>query len=186
MRRACFVLFLTLVVGVGVIGSAPDTVSACSIGVVPGPPPTRDELRAEATDAFGRADAVFRGRVVAVGGVGPEAVTFQTDWWWKGTPTATVAVRAIANGCGYGFTPGEEYIVYARPSAGGLGVALEVAPGTASHRAPTTDVEDEVFGQGMPPAPTGGGIPGVGRWFDLLMGGVILVGSVGAFAVRRR
>lgn len=188
MRRACFIILAAGFIGGLVVAPPHNAVSACSIGVVPGPlpTPTRDERRAYAANAFGRADAVFRGRVIAVGGVGPEAITFQTDQWWKGMPAATVTVQAVANGCGYWLKMGDEYIVYAYTTTDGFGATLEVTPGTASHPVPTTDVEDEVFGQGTPYAPTGAVMPRLGGWFGLLLGGVFGIAGAGVVAVLRR
>ena len=76
----------------------------------------------EAPDAeLAKADAVFRGQVVAASTGGPEdpsQVTFAVSRVWKGSddPVQTLGTAATTALCGYPFAIGKEYLVYAQPA----------------------------------------------------------------------
>lgn len=72
----------------------------------------RNEFRRE----FERSKAVFVGEVIEVDKSRPDAVvTFKVEKMWKGIKAARIAVRTDNRGkaCGYVFSPGERYLVYA-------------------------------------------------------------------------
>ena len=70
-------------------------------------------------DAFHGADAVFRGRVIAMESFGPKAhgyrVTFEVIRPWKGPAAARLELGTGEGGgdCGFPFEVGQEYVVYA-------------------------------------------------------------------------
>lgn len=86
-------------------------------------PGIADACSCERTDvavAFKASDAVFSGRVVDVQPSGESRsgvlkVTFQVAEVWKGIDAPTVSVVTPSNSaaCGYGFTKGKSYLVYA-------------------------------------------------------------------------
>ncbi len=104
-----------LVIGLLGVFALPQPCAACSCTPPPSP-----------AQALVRADAVFRGRVVAVerewsnllparGRYQYQRVTFEVDTNWKG-PVARRVVVFTGTGqgdCGYGFQQGVEYVVYA-------------------------------------------------------------------------
>lgn len=65
---------------------------------------------------IGSADVVFIGKVVAVNEnftTWKVRVTVDVTEWFRGTATAKVTITMDLWGCGYGFTPGRTYLVYA-------------------------------------------------------------------------
>lgn len=102
-----------------------DPASACSCL----PPP-------EPEFALGRADAVFAGRVFRIddprkGGTvfstaDPMVYHFKVDYVWKGPTTDTISIHTVRgeSSCGFSFTPGELYIVYAHDKQGELSTGL--------------------------------------------------------------
>ncbi len=82
-----------------------------------------------------RAAAVFAGRVTKtedpatgpiVGSMDPITVTFEISTVWKGAAKPTLSVTTARSGasCGFTFTKGEEYLVYASASDARLHVSL--------------------------------------------------------------
>lgn len=101
----------------------PNCAYACSC-VAPGTP----------AEELAKSDAVFLGRVVDVKApTGPiddssdvTMVTFETSQVWKGqiTQTQTLTTPGSSASCGVTFTPGQEYVVYARVNEGVLTTTL--------------------------------------------------------------
>jgi hypothetical protein len=83
-------------------------------------------------DAFEQAVAVFEGNVLEVkpSATEPETgnvtVRFKVVQAWKGTESEEVVLATPANSamCGYAFTAGQSYLVYASASEGKLDVSL--------------------------------------------------------------
>lgn len=80
-----------------------------------------------------RAAAVFSGRVVAIkenkalsNSYGKVEAVFEVDRAWKGVDRRTISVFTHSNSaaCGYGFTVGVEYLVYASGGEGPLRTSL--------------------------------------------------------------
>jgi LPXTG-motif cell wall-anchored protein len=121
-------IFCTLIIlGVLILADF-QPVSACSC-VMPGPP----------NEAFGRADAVFRGEVqsisggsgllsgllslVGLGRGGPERqILMSVTDSWKGIDTTEIVVRTGFGGgdCGYPFRVGTSYLIYGYENNGRL------------------------------------------------------------------
>src|SRR5262245_49701340 len=69
---------------------------------------------------FAQSAAIFRGTVSSITTAEPDHfnsvwVTLATDAWWKGAPSSSVAILTAATeaSCGYPFSLGSEYIVFA-------------------------------------------------------------------------
>src|SRR5689334_2619539 len=81
---------------------------------------TQDQIRSDRKKAFDNSKAIFEGKVVAID---PQTVTFQLNKRWKGgnsdvVTLSTGAVKGvdgtfIPKECGYQFTLGEVYLVFA-------------------------------------------------------------------------
>ncbi len=153
-------------------------------------------------------DAVFTGRVVSIEHsydpnattVSPEdrtTVGFEVSTVWKGDVLKSMDVTTPPTGgsCGFAFTEGEEYIVYASDSAyGDNGYTVGICSRTALLEEAQADIDE--LGEGNPPqAETGG--PSLEQpeatgaslpWVVILavVAGVILVAGIAVFARMRR
>lgn len=113
MRPIAIVLQLFVLV---LLSSLPSNASACSCTNYP-----------DFDRAYAQSDAIFLGEVLAVESALPEYneavwVTVRVEAHWKGGPPDTVRVLTGANdgNCGFGFQPGERYLVYAFSGEGGI------------------------------------------------------------------
>lgn len=87
---------------------------------------------ATATEAYGKASAVFVGRVtkvsrlfldvVGITRTGNRRVTFEITRRWKGVPSkrAVVVTRLSGEACGFPFEERQEYLVYVAKGWGGI------------------------------------------------------------------
>jgi hypothetical protein len=66
-------------------------------------------------ERLAESDMVFVGTVASISGTTELAVTFNVEGYWKGAVTKNQIIYTAADsaGCGYGFTTGTKYIVYA-------------------------------------------------------------------------
>jgi hypothetical protein len=102
---------------VGLVALLPDCASACTCAVLPG---SQQELAERALD---RSTAVFAGEVLEVekgaaptmSRPGSSRVTLRVSEVWKGPERETLEVNTPReeSACGYGFSEGREYLVYA-------------------------------------------------------------------------
>jgi hypothetical protein len=118
MRKVAFLLmFLTLFTTLTIL--KPLTTYACSC--IPSPP---------VAEEFKKVTAVFSGSVTAINeeqsGFKPIKVTFQVDRIWKGISETEVSIYTGRDsaGCGYSFTEGESYLIYASETEGKLTTGL--------------------------------------------------------------
>lgn len=78
--------------------------------------------------AFANADAVFVGKATAKFPIPASGVyvPFTVSRSWKGVTSTHVIIYTGSGGgdCGYGFTPGKEYVVYANDYNGALGTTI--------------------------------------------------------------
>ena len=135
-------VLLAAVVVVSLLAVAPPA-EACSCAP---PSDPRGEME--------HADAVFSGRVVDVEpgererGFRRLAVRFALDAVWKGLTEgdeATVRTAEQSAACGYSFSPGEEYLVYAYASESG-----ELTTGLCTRNAPLSRASDDLAALGEP------------------------------------
>jgi hypothetical protein len=108
-------LLVTLLVG-GLVVLFPDCASACTCAAIGGSPQERAER------ALKESGAVFAGEVVdhkrgdtIWGGVPSTTVSFRVSEVWKGPKRETLQVSTPSQGsaCGYSFSEGRKYLVYA-------------------------------------------------------------------------
>ncbi len=136
-------ILVIVVVATAMVVRTPDCAYACSCAI-PGTP--EEELAL--------ADAVFLGRAVDVKGAtqpgsGLLPVTFEPSTVWKGNigSPLTIYTSDSSASCGVAFSPGEEYVVYARLIDGVLVTSLCDRTQTASQA-----VEDiKALGTGQTP-----------------------------------
>ncbi|MEK4518194.1 hypothetical protein NSS64_23135 [Paenibacillus sp. FSL H8-0122] len=112
MRGACLMTLCTLIVFMTLLTVRPQVTYACSCAVSPSP-----------LEAMEKSAAVFEGTVVSIkekfkimqSSADPVQVTFQVGARWKGELGEKVTVTTASSGasCGFEFTKGERYIVYA-------------------------------------------------------------------------
>jgi len=124
--------------------------------------------------ALAEAQAVFRGTVVGLdepsAGCGgtmssadPVTVSFQVDEVWKGEVAVDQQLTTAVEGasCGFSFSEGKEYVVYARDGGadGGLNVSL------CSRTRTVAEASEDLaaLGKGDAPSPGEGGCRALGR-----------------------
>lgn len=150
-----------------VVLATPEIVRACSC------------LVSTPEENMGRADAVFEGRVVAVAreggpsevqGGGTNEVRLRVVRYWKGELGETVVIRTAENSaaCGYPFSAGTSYLVYANRTEKGLETGLcsgtlliteaqELLPRMGAGITPVdTSAGGQVAPREEPPATSGG------------------------------
>lgn len=119
--RGVFLMVLcALLVFMTLLTVRPQVTYACSC-VVPAPP----------LEAMENSTAVFEGTVISIkkpsgllqSSADPEQVTFQVGARWKGEvgEQLTLSTAQSSDSCGFEFTEGERYLVYARGEADGGG-----------------------------------------------------------------
>jgi hypothetical protein len=99
---------MTLLV-VGLVALLPDCASACTCAWSSAAPQERAER------ALKESTAVFAGEVVNISKGEPLTVSFQVSEVWKGPEQETLEVSTSSQGsaCGYPFSEGRKYLVYA-------------------------------------------------------------------------
>lgn len=112
MRGAWLMILCVLIVFMTLLTVRPQVTYACSCAVSPSP-----------LEALDKSTAVFEGTVVSIkekfklmqSSADPVQVTFQVGARWKGEVGERVTVTTAQSGasCGFEFTEGERYIVYA-------------------------------------------------------------------------
>lgn len=177
-------MLATLVFGCAYALYRPSSAFACSCVSPPAPPAARDN-----------AIAVFSGQVTGIdaptglsdGPGNAVHVTFAVSEVWKGPaePTITVVTSGSSASCGYEFTPGEQYMVYA-----GLDDTRFTAS-LCSRTAPLAQAADDIraLGAGTRPAPAPAAPPPAAAQTWALYGAAALVALAaagGVFALRRR
>ncbi len=116
-------LALVLLVVVGCLASGPGRAWACTCAL-PGPP----------AEELAKSTAVFAGKVIGLRmpigvfarSTDPVRVTFQVHAVWKGPAQDTLVVTTARDGasCGYPFSRGSEYLVYARGTESSLETSI--------------------------------------------------------------
>jgi hypothetical protein len=90
-------------------------------------------MQLSTSEGFQRARAVFEGRVLEVGAQAADGtalervrVRLRVVRAWKGVTTESIELSTANNSaaCGYEFTPGQSYLVYADEENGALAVSL--------------------------------------------------------------
>jgi len=161
--------------------AAPAPAYACSC--VEGTPPGQ---------ALDRSAAVFAGTVLDVdtpalsllgNSLRPVRVTFQVNQVWKGEVAERIVIRTAQDSaaCGYNFSAGTAYLVYAHQSEDGL------ATGLCERTTELANAGEDlaVLGLGEAPLTAGERAP---IWLPLVLGGgffFLVVGAVLAFAILR-
>jgi len=128
-------LFMSLMLG---INSTP--VFSCSCVV---PPPPKTALR--------QATAVFSGKVLSVKLKNDQQlVKFEVDRIWKGVSDNTVLITTgLGSGdCGYNFSKGEKYLVYAYGEKGGNSFSTSICTRTTTLANAQKDLAE--LGDGRP------------------------------------
>ena len=154
-------------------------------------------------------DAVFTGRVISIEHsydpnattVSPEdrtTVGFEVSNVWKGNVLKSMDVTTPPTGgsCGFAFTEGEEYIVYASDSAyGDDGYTVGICSRTALLEEAQADIDE--LGEGNPaidetnglaPEQPEGTVAVVQQWIMILAvaAGIVLVAGIAVYARMRR
>lgn len=155
------VLSLALVISALWFLGNPDQVHACKCAV-PGSP----------SEEFEKFSAVFAGKVISIhhsfdlnaATVSPEdrtTVGFLVSTVWKGTIYEDMYITTPPTGgsCGFSFTNGEEYIVYAHDSAYADGSGYTVSICSRSALLGQAQVDIDALGAGRAPQAGTGGTP---------------------------
>ena len=155
------VLSLALVISVLWFLGNPDQVHACKCAV-PGSP----------SEEFEKFSAVFAGKVISIhhsfdlnaATVSPEdrtTVGFLVSTVWKGTIYEDMYITTPPTGgsCGFSFTKGEEYIVYAHDSAYADGSGYTVSMCSRTALLGQAQVDIDALGAGRAPQAGTGGAP---------------------------
>jgi hypothetical protein len=179
-------LFSMALLVVGLVALLPECASACTCAWPPGIP---EQERAER--ALDRATAVFSGEVVNIkGSLVPErpghtvyirvdTVSFRVSEVWKGPEQETLEVSTPSQGpaCGYPFSEGRTYLVYAE----GKRMEVSACGETTLLSEASADLEvlgnGETMGGGEVLTDTSGGFPPLGV-IGMLGGAVAAVSLV--------
>lgn len=156
IRSAWLTALCALIVFMTLLTVRPQVTYACSCVVSPSP-----------LEAMEKSAAVFEGTVVSIqekfkimqSSADPVQVTFQVGAWWKGEVGEQVTVTTAQSGdsCGFEFTKGERYIVYAgAEEAEGTGGTAKLTVSLCSRTAFFSGAEEDLkeLGAGM-----SGGLP---------------------------
>ncbi|MEK5034397.1 hypothetical protein MKY96_23315 [Paenibacillus sp. FSL R7-0302] len=151
MRGACLMTLCTLIVFMTLLTVRPQVTYACSCAVSPSP-----------LEAMEQSAAVFEGTVVSIkekfkimqSSADPVQVTFQVGARWKGELGEKVTVTTASSGasCGFEFTKGERYIVYAGgEETAGEGGTAKLTASLCSRTALFSGAEEDLneLGAGM-------------------------------------
>ncbi len=104
-----------------------------------------------AEESLETSSAVFSGQVMSIHedeSMAAKKVTFSVDTVWKGILGETIEVTTGMDsaGCGFEFTIGENYMVYASGEE-----ALSTTLCSRTHQAILNDPDVQTLGEGMPP-----------------------------------
>ena len=140
---------MTLLAFIFIIGSFPSIASACSCAELP-----------SVQEEFERSKAIFSGKVVdieerrSVKGYTVKSVLFEVTNTWKGVEQSQIIITTGQGhgDCGYDFTKGKEYMVYANESTmyGAKSLVTTMCDLTGLVSSSQGDVE--VLGEGQPPS----------------------------------
>lgn len=141
-------LLAFICIGMFIIGSFPSMTSACSCAELP-----------SVEEEFERSKAVFSGKVVDINdqwslkGSTSTSVLFEVTNTWKGVEQSQIIITTGQGGgdCGYNFTKGKEYLVYAYESSmyGAKSLVTVICNRTGVLNSSQEDLE--VLGEGQPP-----------------------------------
>lgn len=116
IRGILLMILCALLIFMTLLTVRPQVTYACSC-IAPAPP----------LEAMENSDAVFEGTVISIqkpssliqSSADPVQVTFQVGSRWKGDPgdQVTLSTARSSESCGFEFTKGERYMVYAREEA---------------------------------------------------------------------
>jgi hypothetical protein len=151
---------------VGLVSLLPDCASACSCALLPG---SQQEL---AERALAESTAVFAGEVVNISKGEPAGawqparatVSFRVSEVWKGPEQETLEVTTPSqeSACGYPFSEGRKYLVYAEGKRMSVNACGETTPLSEA----SADLEalgnGETLGGGGVLSDTSGGFPPLG------------------------
>lgn len=147
------------------------------------------------TVALARADAVFRGQVIAISnatsvtpGTAPDFAftTFQVNTVWKGIGTSPLLkITSTMSGitCGFGFQPGREYLVYANTVNG------ELFTSVCYRTTPIANAQADLAVLGAGQAVTNGAaLPDVWQTSACIVGllAIVVIFGSGVFILRKR
>ncbi|WP_339222660.1 hypothetical protein [Paenibacillus sp. FSL H8-0332] len=151
MRSAWLMILCALIVFMTLLTVRPQVTYACSCAVSASP-----------LEAMEQSAAVFEGTVVSIkekfkimqSSADPVRVTFQVGARWKGEMGEKVTVTTALSGasCGFEFTKGERYIVYAAGEEGeGKGGTAKLTVSLCSRTAMFSGAEEDLneLGAGM-------------------------------------
>ena len=141
-------LLAFIFIGMFIIGSFPSIANACSCAELP-----------SVEEEFERSKAVFSGKVVDINeqsslkGSTSTSVLFEVTNTWKGVEQSQIIITTGQGGgdCGYHFTEGKEYLVYAYESTmyGANSLVTVICNRTGVLNSSQEDLE--VLGEGQPP-----------------------------------
>ena len=140
---------ITLLAFILIIGSFPSIASACSCAERP-----------TVQEEFERSKAVFSGKVVdieerrSVKGYTVKSVLFEVTNTWKGVEQSQIIITTGQGhgDCGYDFTKGKEYVVYANESTMYGVESLVTTMCDLTGLLSSSQKDLEVFGEGQPPS----------------------------------
>jgi hypothetical protein len=147
---------------VGLVALLPDCASACLCPT----PHGSEQKRAER--ALDRATVVFAGQVVNISKEEPGAwqpardtVSFRVSEVWKGPEQETLEVTTASEGsaCGYPFSEGRKYLVYAEGRRMSVNVCGETTPLSKARADLEALGNSEAVGDGGALSDTSGGFP---------------------------
>lgn len=173
---------MTLLAFIFIIGYFPSIASACSCAELP-----------SVQEEFERSKAVFSGKVVdieerrSVKGYTVKSVLFEVTNTWKGVEQSQIIITTGQGhgDCGYDFTKGKEYVVYANESTmyGVESLVTTMCDLTGLLSSSQGDVE--VLGEGQPPSEE---VDLSNNGNQLYMGAAIavVIGVAVAFIVQKR
>lgn len=147
LKKTMALLAFTFI-GIFLIGSFPSITSACSCAELP-----------SVEEEFERSKAVFSGKVVDINnkrsliGSTTTSVLFEVTNTWKGVKQSQIIIKTGQGGgdCGYTFTKGKVYLVYAYESSmyGAKSLVTIICDRTAVLSSSQEDLK--VLGEGQPP-----------------------------------
>jgi hypothetical protein len=148
---------------VGLVALLPDCASACTCAVLPGSQQERAER------ALAESTAVFTGQVVNISKAEPAGawqparatVSFRVSEVWKGPEQENLEVSTASEGsaCGYPFSEGRKYLVYAEGRRISVNACGETTPLSKASADLQALGNGETLGGGGVLSDTSGGFP---------------------------
>lgn len=137
-----------MIIGLFIIGTFPSSSKACSCAELP-----------SVGDEFARSEAVFSGKVIDVKesrglkGSSSKSVLFEVTNTWKGVHKSQMIISTgLSSGdCGFDFSEGQEYLVYAHKSTmyGSKSLVTTTCDRTKELRSSKEDLK--ILGNGQSP-----------------------------------